>query len=95
MNCRVCGVPLQRGARFCPNCGTTTNEPYQGNNAGASPSPAQSASTDDTARVLPQHPTLPPAYGSQQTVPPWAPTQPAGPPQPPPQWIPPHPGVPG
>ncbi len=36
MNCKVCGAPLQQGARFCPNCGTTTNEPYQGNNAGAS-----------------------------------------------------------
>lgn len=83
MNCRVCGAPLQQGARFCPNCGTVTAEPHQENIAPSIP-PAP-ASTDDTARVLPQHPTLPPAYGSQ-SAPPWAPTQQAGPPQTPLPW---------
>ncbi|HEY5006261.1 MAG TPA: zinc-ribbon domain-containing protein [Ktedonobacteraceae bacterium] len=85
MNCKVCGAPLQQGARFCPNCGSATAEPYKENIA---PSvPPSSASTDDTARVLPQHPTLPPAYGSQ-SAPPWAPTQEAGPPQTPSPWAP-------
>ncbi len=81
MNCKVCGAQLQQGARFCPNCGTATTEPYQ-ENIGPSVPPTP-ASTDDTARVLPQHPTLPPAYGSQ-SAPPWAPTQQAGPPRTPP-----------
>jgi hypothetical protein len=74
MNCKVCGVPLQQGARFCPNCGTATDGPHQENNA-----PSQS-STDDTAQILPQQPILPPTYASQ-AAPPWAPTQESGPPQ--------------
>ena len=84
MNCRVCGAPLQEGTRFCSNCGTPTDGSYQENIAGVSSIPPELASTDDTARVLPSHPTLPPAHGSQQAVPPWAPTQRVGPSQ---QWM--------
>jgi zinc-ribbon domain len=75
MNCKVCGAPLQQGARFCPNCGTATNGPYQENIATSLP-PSQ-APTDNTARILP------PEYNSQ-SAPPWAPTQQVG--QPP--WTP-------
>src|SRR5438876_865552 len=77
MNCKACGAPLQQNARFCPNCGTTVDKPYQENSADMPPVPYSPASSDATVRNQPQQP---PTYGQQQAIPPWAPTQPAGPP---------------
>ncbi|MBV9259145.1 MAG: zinc-ribbon domain-containing protein [Ktedonobacteraceae bacterium] len=88
MNCKVCGAPLQQNARFCPNCGTPTDQPTPENGAEARPVvPPSSAPPDNTVHVQPQQSSQPPMYDPQQ-APPWAPTQPAGPPQGAPPWVP-------